>query len=136
MAPRDLESWMWAEALHMLDRADRLQQEFFRPGTPHRPQWQPPVDIIETAAAVWAIFALPGVSPEHVTITLHGDTLVVNGERRVPAAARTGVLHRLEIPHGRFERRLLLPFPHMQMAGYELVNGCLHVQLSKPEDAP
>lgn len=133
MPSRDLESWMWAEAVHMLDRADRLQRQFFQPGTPRRPQWVPPADIFETDDAVWVIFALPGVAAEHLTIELQDDTLSVSGERSVPSPAQTGVLHRLEIPHGRFERHLLLPFQQLLIAGHELLDGCLYVQLRKPE---
>lgn len=132
MTSRSLESWMWAEAIDALDRADRLQRHFFRPGTSRRPQWQPPVDVYETRDALWVIFALPGVAAEHVTVTVDDDTLTVSGERRIPAApANNGVLHRLEIPHGRFERRLRLPFPRVRIARHELLDGCLYLQLRK-----
>lgn len=131
MASRDLESWMWAEAVHVLDRADRLQRRFFKPGTRRRPQWEPPADVFETRDAVWVIFALPGVAAEHLVVEVRDDTLIVTGERRVPAPARKGVLHRLEIPHGRFERRLPLPFPRLRIARHDLLDGCLYLQLRK-----
>ncbi len=131
MASRDLESWMWTESLRMLDRAERLQRHFFQPGTPQRPQWEPPVDVFETRDAVWVIIALPGVAAEHMVIEIEGDMLLVAGERRVPAPARTGLLHRLEIPHGRFERRVALPFDQLRIAQHELIDGCLYLQLRK-----
>lgn len=131
MASRKLESWMWGEAVHVLDRADRLQRHFFRPGAGRQPQWQPPVDIYETHDAIWVIAALPGVAPEHLALEVNADTLIVSGERRLPTAARNGALHRLEIPHGRFERRLQLPFPRVRIARRELRDGCLYLQLRK-----
>lgn len=131
MPSRDLETWMWGQAVTLLDRADRLQREFFRLDVVERPQWEPPVDVFETPDAVWVIVALPGVAPEHLVIKLRDDTLIVTGQRSVPAAARAGVLHRLEIPHGRFERRLRLPLQHLHLARRELLDGCLYLQLRK-----
>lgn len=131
MASRNLDSWMWAEAVHMLDRADRLQRHFFRPGAARRPQWEPPADIYETRDSVWVILALPGVAAEHVTIELRGGVLTVTGERRLPTPTQGGVLHRLEIPHGRFERRVRLPFVRLRAARHELLDGCLYLQLRK-----
>lgn len=115
----------------MLDRTDRLQRHFFRPGTARHPQWEPPVDVFETRDAIWVMFALPGVAKEHVAVTVQGDTLIISGERRIPAPVRNGVLHRLEIPHGRFERRLRLPFPHIRVSRNDLLDGCLYLQLRK-----
>lgn len=131
MPSRDLETWMLGEAVHMLDRADRLQQEFFRLDAVRRPHWEPPVDVFETPDALWVIVALPGVAADHVVIHIRDGLLIVAGERNLPARARAGVLHRLEIPHGRFERRLRLPFPHLHLARRELRDGCLHLQLRK-----
>lgn len=115
----------------MLDRADRLQRHFFRPGAARHPQWEPPADVLETRDAIWVIFALPGVAEEHLTITVQDDILMISGERRVPTPARDGLLHRLEIPHGRFQRRLRLPFPRIRIARHELRDGCLYLQLRK-----
>ena len=55
MPSRDPRIWMWAEALDMMDKAERMRRQFFQPGSPgnpgaaRRPTWQPPVDLIETA---------------------------------------------------------------------------------------
>ncbi len=131
MPSRDLEAWMWGEAVHMLDRADRLQREFFRLDVVERPHWEPPVDVFETPDAIWVTIALPGVPADHVVIHLRDDVLIVTGQRSLPAWARSGNLHRLEIPHGRFERRLRLPLGRLHLARRELVDGCLYLQLRK-----
>ena len=34
MPSRDPRIWMWAEALDMMDKAERMRRQFFQPGTP------------------------------------------------------------------------------------------------------
>ena len=48
MTSRHPKSWMWAQALQMLDEADQLQRRFFTEvGARDRatPNWEPPVDV-------------------------------------------------------------------------------------------
>jgi hypothetical protein len=40
-------------------------------------------------------------------------------------------VQRLEIPHGRFERRIRLPAARWQLSPPTLVNGCLLLSLTK-----
>jgi HSP20 family molecular chaperone IbpA len=124
---------MWAQACEMLDRAERLQRQFYQPGRRARGvvAWQPPMDLLETEEEFWIVMALPGVDPAGVSVILDGGQLVVNGERRLPAGAGHAHVHRLEIPHGRFERRVPLPAVPLQLRGREFVNGCLYIVLSK-----
>ncbi len=123
--PRD---WMWSEACDMLARAERMHREFFRPA---RLAWEPPVDVVETGEEVLVFMALPGVEPERVEAAIDGSDLVVAGSRVLPAALRTAVIHRLELPQGRFERRLRLPAGRYSGVGKAMVNGCLLVTLKK-----
>jgi HSP20 family protein len=95
----------------MLARAERLHREFFRLASPaaRLPAWEPPVDILETEGAVLVLVALPGVNPECVEASIDGSDLVFSGDRVFPAEMRTAIIHRLELPQGRFERRVRLP---------------------------
>lgn len=129
----DLDSWMWAEAVRRQERAERIQRQFFRRVGPRpRKQWEPPVDVFETADAVYVIVALPGVSDRSLTdLEIRGDTLVVAGERAVPTPTRDALLHRLEIPHGHFERRVTLPWRRLVIAEHRLADGCLFLTLTK-----
>jgi len=132
MAGRDPRNWMWAEACELLDRAERLQREFFRP-TPRagRTAWQPPVDVFETAEDVWLLIALPGVPAERIQLRLDGATVVISGERPLPPPLRQASVHRLEIPHGRFERRVELPPGHYQPGEHQIAEGILVLRLQK-----
>jgi HSP20 family protein len=49
---RDLPSWLWGEALTLLERAERLQRQFCQLGENTRggPTWEPPIGVFETEA--------------------------------------------------------------------------------------
>lgn len=133
MSLRDPKTWMWAEAVELLERAERLQRQFFRLALSgaQRPAWEPPVDLFETADRLWILVALPGVPPEQVQVNADTGTLVISGDRPMPAQCRDALIHRLEIPHGRFERRIELPPGHYSFAQQEMVHGCLLIALHK-----
>jgi HSP20 family molecular chaperone IbpA len=125
---------MWSEAFEMLARAERMHRQFFRPlGPPSSVAWEPPADVLETDRAVLVLVALPGVDLNEVKALIDGDELIVSGCRTYPPEMRTAVIHRLELPQGRFERRLRLPAG--RYAGIERAasNGCLMITLKKSE---
>jgi HSP20 family protein len=121
---------MWAEALEMLQSAERLQRQFFQIGPSGAP-WEPPVDVYQAEDDLWIFLALPGVPADHMETVIDGAILVVRGERPLPSAARGASIHRLEIPYGRFERRIALPSGHYQVLQQVCENGCLVLGLRK-----
>lgn len=132
MPLRDLESWMWAEACEMLDRADRLHRQLFRPALlmhAKRPTWEPPVDVYETPDEFVIMLALPGVGPEHASIMLEDNRLVISGQRNLPV--KEADIRRLEIPYGQFERCIELPAGRFELASSEFAKGCLLIKLRK-----
>jgi HSP20 family protein len=118
--------WMWSEALEMLARAERMHRDVFKPvgGTARQPAWEPPVDILETELEVLVLVALPGVNAESVEAVIEDGDLVIAG-------ARTAVIHRLELPQGRFYRRLRLPAGRYSGVRHAVVDGCLVITLQK-----
>lgn len=132
MPIRDLETWMWAEACEILDRADRLHRQFFRPAiiNVRQPTWEPPVDIYETRYEFRIMIALPGVAPEHLNVMLEDDHLIVSGQRHLPDGPESQI-RRLEIPYGRFVRHIELPEGRFEIGTREFVNGCLLISLRK-----
>ena len=132
MPSRDLETWMWAEACEILDRADRLHRQLFRPSimNTRRATWEPPVDVYETRCEFKIMIALPGVAPEHLRVILEEGHLIIDGQRHLPTSAESHIL-RLEIPYGRFERRIELPAGRFEIGTHEFVNGCLLISLRK-----
>jgi HSP20 family protein len=125
-------NWMWSEACEMLARAERMHRELFRPARANRlPAWEPPVDVLETERDVLVFVALPGVDPKQVEAAIDGADLLVAGSRVLPAALRTSVIHRLELPQGRFERRVRLPAGRYASVRQAVTNGCLLITLEK-----
>jgi len=125
-------NWMWSEACDVLARAERMHRELFRPvGANRLPAWEPPADVLETEREVLVFMALPGVEPDRVEAVIDGADLVVAGSRVLPAALRTAVIHRLELPQGRFERRVRLPAGRYSAVHRTVSNGCLLITLEK-----
>ena len=126
-------NWMWSEACEMLSRAERMHREFFRPAAPglRTPSWQPPIDMLETEREVLILVALPGVEPDRVEAVIDGNDLLVGGARILPPELRTAVIHRLELPQGRFERRIPLPAGRYSGVHRSQVHGCILITLEK-----
>ena len=123
--------WMWSEACEMLARAERLHQELFRPASRQARAWEPPVDILETENEVLVLVALPGVDVENAQAVIEDSDLVITGHRVLPEVLRTATIHRLELPQGRFYRRLRLPAGHYSGVRRAAASGCLIVTLQK-----
>ena len=119
---------MWAEALATLARADRMHREFFRPAPVG---WEPPVDVLETADELILVAALPGVRAADVDLGITHGELAIFGVRRLPPVSAPARVHRMELPHGRFERRVPLPPGAYELARRDLADGCLTVVLRK-----
>jgi HSP20 family molecular chaperone IbpA len=129
---RDPKNQMWAEACAMLKQAEQLHRQFFEPSREgaRAARWEPPVDVFETERQLWIIAALPGVAPEAVCVEIEGPTLTIAGIRPLPSKGRNASIVRLEIPYGRFERRIALS-PRLRLAERELSNGCLVLTFAK-----
>ena len=127
---------MWGEALSMLDRAQRLQRQFF---THADVAWEPPVDIVETGETLQMHVALPGVSADAITVGLDATGITISALRAFPCREEGGQIHRLEIPYGRFERHIALqlgdPATPLELAGKQLQDGILTLTFRRKEGA-
>ena len=131
MSKKDPVNWMLSEAIDSLARAQRLRQQFFSlQSTAGAASWEPPIDVLETDREILILVALPGVDPDQVEAVIDNGTLVVSGRRVLPAELRNARIHRLELPQGRFERRILLPAGRYVVSRFA-INGCVGLRLSK-----
>jgi len=128
----DLSKPMWVQALKMLDQADRLQRQFFQlhHDIQSGPVWEPPIDILEEQDELFIQVALPGVDPSNIQVTIDSKEVVVTGMRPFAAGNRT-IVQRMEIPYGRFERRIDLKGQNFEIRESIFENGCLVLILIK-----
>src|SRR5574340_198280 len=85
MRSRDLSTWMWGEALSLLEQADRLHRQFFRvAGAESQHTWEPPADVIESANTLQVHIALPGVPADSITVMIEPGGVVVSALRPFP----------------------------------------------------
>ena len=126
----DPKHWMWERARTILDEAERIERELLRV-RPVTPAWAPAVDVLETSTELWVLVAVPGVETDEIEVALDGARLIVSGVRTVPPGLREAAVHRLEIPRGRFERRVELPPGRYEISQREAVHGCLALNLRR-----
>ena len=133
MSTKDPINWMLSNAIEALARAERLHQQFLTlqpwAGT-REPSWEPPIDVLETDREVLILIALPGVDPNEVEAMIDKETLVVSGHRVLPTELRNARILRLELPQGRFERRIPLPLGRYTITRFA-ANGCVGLRLAK-----
>jgi len=126
-------AWMWDEALQVLEQAERRRRQFAGLSgiRAAQPVWEPPTDVFESESQLTVIIALPGVSPDAVTVEVIAEGLVVSAERPLPAELESMRIGRLEIPYGRFERHLALARGTYALAERQMRDGCLVLRLRK-----
>jgi HSP20 family molecular chaperone IbpA len=126
---------IWTQACELLDRAERLQRQFFRLGQAEQiPVWEPPLDIFESGPDLLIRVAVPDVNLEDFKISLEGPELRVSGRRCLPKEAARRAIRRLEIPYGLIERCVTLPPGRYRLTAHAYLNGCLEIQLQRVSD--
>ncbi len=132
MPADELTLWMWSEACRHLDRAEQLHRRFYGiAGQAAEFSWEPPADVFETEREILIELALPGVLAEDIEVSVEAGILVVRGERSRPNIPGPAVIRRMELPHGRFERRIRLAPGRYEFAKRALADGCLQLVLRK-----
>jgi len=125
---------MWAEACELLDQAERLHRQYFRLGSPGGEAarvWEPPVDVVATMNELRITVALPGVGADQIQVRADGNVLLVDALRAPPPKGLRTAIHRLEIPYGRFQRRVALPEGRYELLEQAYANGCLELRLAR-----
>jgi len=129
-----------------LSELNRIRNEIIRmfespfgsamPATSFFEGWEPSVDIYEDKDRITVKAELPGMRKEDISVSLHGDTLTLSGERKHEEEKKTGESYRAERYFGRFQRNITLPQPvdgGKIQARYE--DGVLTVECPKSEES-
>lgn len=72
-------------------------------------EWGPRVDICESDGTYLFKADLPGMNRQDVSVTLQGDTLTIQGERKRESEEKRPHFHRIERSYGSFSRSFSLP---------------------------
>ncbi len=96
--------------------------------------WRPPVDIIDTEAAIVIFVEIPGVEKKAVAIEVKENVLAISGERTVDDAVGKGSYMRSERVFGKFARSFALPamIPTDKITA-SFKDGVLKITIPKPE---
>ena len=130
MRSHDQSLWVWAEALDLLRAGEQLQRRFFTlAGLQSVTCWVPAVDVYDEGDELKVVVALPGVDSGHLEVLVDDEGLAVRGERPMPSTSQHAAIHRLEIPYGRFERRIALPPGSYRVHRQFFEDGCLALVL-------
>jgi HSP20 family protein len=71
--------------------------------------WSPALDVSETDAEVRVSAELPGMTKDDVQISLVGDRLTIQGEKKSEKETKGEHFYRMERSSGSFQRSLRLP---------------------------
>lgn len=132
MRSHDAMAWMLAAAVEKIHKADQIQRYFLTLGQGERPPcWEPLVDMVASQTDLCLMVALPGVAADDIEVAVEGAAITVVGERRISCGPLTGEILRLELPYGRFERRIRLPYGNFRLVEMQLESGCLRLRLEQ-----
>jgi HSP20 family protein len=112
-----IERWdPFREVVSLRDAMNSLLAEsFVRPGGPAAPGGAAtlplPLDVAETGGEFVIKASLPGIKPEDVRITLHGDTLTIRGESKAEEEKKDAHWHMRERRISSFARSISLGTP-------------------------
>jgi len=115
-----------------------LQESFVRPGGAGSPGGAVslPLDVSETENEFVIHASLPGIKPDDIQITIHGDTLTIRGESKAEEEKKGQTWHLRERRTGSFTRSVSLGIPiDADRAQTKFDHGVLTLTLPKAEAA-
>lgn len=114
-----------------------LRESYVRPGGGAAPApLALPLDVCENENDFVVKASLPGVKPEEVQITVHGDTVTLRGESKAETESKGQTWHVRERRHGAFQRSFSLTTAiDSEKASAKFEHGVLTLTLPKAEAA-
>jgi len=102
-------------------------------GTGNGFAWTPAIEVKEKEGNLLVTADLPGLKKEDVTVHVEGDTLVIEGERKLEKEEKREGYYRSERNYGKFYRSILLPAGAViDKTAANFNNGVLEVSVPIP----
>lgn len=99
--------------------------------------WRPAIDVKLENGKMLVHAELPGMKKENVKVTVTGDLLTIEGERKAETEEKKGGYIHMERNYGRFYRAIGLPKgADTEKAAAEFADGVLTVTILVPEVTP
>jgi HSP20 family protein len=117
---------------------DRLFQEALAVGETGRvaSEWQPAIDVVETAEAILILAEVPGLTALDLTVEVKGTLVTLSGTKSTPLPSAPRIKFQcVERGHGRFLREIQLFWPVNSHNGTAtLKDGLLMISFPKVEE--
>jgi HSP20 family protein len=96
------------------------------------PEYRPPIDVIETPAAIEVIADLPGVAREGLRVAFTDGVVIIAGRKRASACQHQAAFHLAERAFGRFASGIRIDVAvDLSRARAVLRDGELHISLPR-----
>jgi len=99
-------------------------------------RWSPAIDVFDSKDNILVKADIPGMAKDDINVSVHGDTLVIKGEKKQESETKEKDFVRTERYYGSFHRAVSLPAEvdaNKVSATYK--NGVLELTLPKKEEA-
>jgi HSP20 family protein len=105
--------------------------------TPEAAAWRPAIEVKRVKDALLVHAELPGLKKENVKVTVTGDVLELEGERKVEKEDKNNGYIHSERSYGRFYRAIPIPEgANAENAAAEFADGILEITIPMPEMKP
>jgi len=98
--------------------------------------WNPAVDIYDSKDNVMVKADIPGMKKDEIDVSVHGDTLIIKGEKKKEKETKEKDFVRTERYYGSFNRAIRLPSEiQVDKVNASYKNGVLELVLPKKEES-
>ena len=137
------QSMLNSEPLRQLQqRMNSLFEDFFSPWfnpaqewLTHRGTFVPKIDLRESDKEYRVTAELPGMDEKDVGVSLSGENLIIEGEKKEEHESEHDGYYRAERSYGAFRREISLPDVDLESVKAEFKKGVLRITLKKTPDA-
>ena len=136
-----LRRWLPVRAIdeemdEMLDRFERTFGLPWRRALVETRGWGPLVEMVDKEDEVLLKAELPGVKREDIRVSVTGDVLSIEGERKQEAEVKEEDYYCCERSYGKFYREIALPAGiNREKISSEYKDGVLAIHMPKAEEA-
>lgn len=98
--------------------------------------WSPAIDIYDSKDNIMVKADIPGMKKDEIHVSVHGDTLIIKGEKKQEKETKEKDFVRTERFYGSFNRAIRLP-AEVDVSGVSASykNGVLELVLPKKEES-